>query len=158
MPFVRKSTSLLLLVTVTAVSCAHGKEIDFNRDIRPLLAEHCLHCHGPDSGTREAELRLDREAAAKESAVVPGKPQESELVLRVQSQDPDSIMPPPDSGKALEPHEIALLTDWVRQGAPWDQHWSFKPISRPAVPELRSDWIRNPIDSFVLSRLQSLPP
>lgn len=149
---IRHSASFLLLMVTCSVTWA--QEIQFNRDIRPILAENCLHCHGPDSGTREAELRLDKEEGAKASVIVPGAPEKSALVERIQATDPDAVMPPPDSGKSLEPHERELLSKWIKDGAKWDRHWSFKPVVRPAVPQHDSAWPKNPIDAFVLARLQ----
>jgi hypothetical protein len=139
----------------------NASSIDFNRDIRPILTENCLACHGQDPGTREAGLRLDTQEGLFESrgsrpaAVVPKHLDSSELWKRVNATDPDEIMPPPDSGKVLKPEEKELLAQWIREGAHWQQHWAFSQIERPAVPAVsHPDFpIRNPIDAFVLERL-----
>lgn len=135
--------------------------VDFARDVRPILSDSCFACHGPDEPTRKAGLRLDtREgafAALKngEHAIVPGKPDESELIFRVEIDDPSTVMPPPESGKVLTADQVATLRKWVEQGAAWAEHWAFEaPRSHPA-PENLSDpnWVRTPIDAFVLQRL-----
>lgn len=134
---------------------SEGADIDFNRDVRPILAENCFLCHGPDPGTREGELRLDQEAAAKESAVVPGNSADSKLIHRIVSDDPDTRMPPADSGKQLSAEQIEILREWIDEGAQWAQHWSFRPPVRPPQPPVKdADWIRNPIDRFVAARLE----
>lgn len=135
--------------------------IDFNRQIRPILSDHCFACHGPDTNTLQAGLRLDitdgvfKPAESGETPVVPGDAAASELVRRIVSPDPDQLMPPPE-GKPLTAEQIALLTEWVKQGAPWSQHWAFEPVRMPAVPRenLAPGWIANPIDAFVLERLR----
>jgi hypothetical protein len=134
--------------------------IDFSREIRPILAEHCLHCHGPDAKKRKADLRLDESASAiaerrGSQAVAPGKPERSTLLERVQSDDPDVQMPPADAGqRRLTRGEIDLLRRWIAQGAKWSEHWSFVPPRRPSLPAVRdANWPRNGIDYFILSRL-----
>ena len=101
---------------------------DFNRDIRPILARNCFGCHGPDEGSREADLRLDTAAGAVENhdskqAVAPGKPETSELIKRIESNDPEFVMPPPDSGHQLNADEKRLLREWIASGAKYDVHW-----------------------------------
>ena len=130
--------------------------LDFNRDIRPILADKCFHCHGPDSVTREAGLRLDqKEGLLAVAPVVNGG--SSELVSRVSHQDPDLKMPPPDSGRTLSQTEIDILTRWVGEGAPWQKHWSFIPPKTRPLPEVkRTDWVRNPIDHHVLAGLEAV--
>ena len=108
---------------------ASAQRVDFNRDIRPILSNNCFQCHGPDGNDREADLRLDVEADAKQVAVIPGD-LESELVLRIVSNDPDSVMPPPESGKKLDAEQIALLKQWVQDGAPWAKHWAYETPKR----------------------------
>ncbi|MFN0018281.1 MAG: DUF1553 domain-containing protein [Pirellulaceae bacterium] len=135
------------------------REIEFNRDIRPILSDNCFQCHGPDSKARQAELRLDREedavAARKEgAAIVRGKPAESELVRRITHANADERMPPVDSGKKLSVEQIELLRRWVEQGAKWQAHWSFIPPKRPSMPEVSDRaWPRNGLDHFILNRL-----
>ena len=134
--------------------------VDFARDIRPLLSDNCFACHGPDAKQRKADLRLDtREGALADldgtSAVVPGKPSESELVRRVTTDDEDDLMPPPDSGKKLDATQKALLQRWIAEGAEYELHWSYKPIARPEPPRVNNDsFVRNDIDRFVLSTLR----
>ena len=147
-------TIAAFLVFFPAISFAD--EIEFNRDIRPILSHKCFFCHGPDEKQRQAELRLDVEKAAKESAIVPGRPQASELIARITSSDPETQMPPHDSGKSLTAKEIALLRQWVQEGAKYQGHWSFLTPVRPQPPAVKNaDWPRNAIDRFVLSRLQA---
>ena len=136
--------------------------VDFNRQIRPILSEHCFTCHGPDEGKRKAGLRLDRQEDAflklksGQYALVAGKPESSTLVERILTKDPDEIMPPPQHGKPLSPAQIELLQQWVRQGAAWQQHWSFIAPTAPQLPRVQDGkWARNAIDAFVLSRLES---
>ena len=134
--------------------------VDFARDIRPLLSDNCFACHGPDAKQRKADLRLDtREGALADldgtSAVVPGKPSESELVRRVTTDDEDDLMPPPDSGKKLDATQKALLQRWIAEGAEYELHWSYKPVTRPMPPRVNNDsFVRNDIDRFVLSTLR----
>ena len=133
--------------------------IDFNRDVRPILAENCFRCHGPDAGSRQAELRLDRrdDAIADRGgspAVVPGSPEKSLLFLRITSSESSDRMPPDDSGATLADEEVVLLRRWIERGAEYQKHWSFIPPKRPTLPELsNSAWPRSPIDRFVLARL-----
>lgn len=136
-------------------------DIRYNEHIRPILSDRCFYCHGPDDKHREANLRLDtREGAIADRdgviAIVPGKPGESELFARATSHDEDAVMPPPSSKKArLTPTELALLKKWIEAGAPYEEHWAFLPL-REAKPPAVSDMsrIRNPIDQFIIERLQ----
>ena len=131
-------------------------EIRFNDQIRPLLAENCFGCHGPDAASRKADLRLDlRNGAVESGAVVPGAPDQSELIARIMSGNPDHQMPPPDSHKRLSENDKQLLRQWIDAGAPWQKHWSFIPPRRPALPQTdgADPWVRNPIDFFVLAKL-----
>ena len=134
--------------------------VDFARDIRPLLSDNCFACHGPDAKQRKADLRLDtREGALVyidgTSAVVPGKPSESELVRRVTTDDEDDLMPPPDSGKKLDATQKALLQRWIAEGAEYELHWSYKPVTRPMPPRVKNgSFVLNDIDRFVLSTLR----
>lgn len=133
-----------------------GQQVDFNRDIRPILSEHCFACHGQDAKTREADLRLDLRAAAIESgAIVPGRPEASELIARIDAEDPDEVMPPPQTGRPLSDAQRDLLRRWIAAGAEYAPHWAFVAPVRPQVPELAADtWSRNPIDRFVLKKLR----
>ncbi len=135
--------------------------IDFNRDIRPILSDKCWVCHGPDAKNKKLRLRLDSEATAKADlgrgtrAIVPSHPEQSELVRRINAQDEAERMPPPYSGHRLTDREKGLLTEWIRQGAKWQSHWSFVTPVRPALPQVKNQaWVRNPIDAFVLERLE----
>ena len=146
-----------LLIPLEAAAAA--EDISFNRDVRPILADKCFHCHGPDAGSREADLRLDEQAAATahrdgSPAIVPGSATESLVIERIFADDPDVVMPPPESGRSLTPAEKATLRTWIEEGATWEQHWSFVAPVRPPVPDVNSDWPRNAIDHFVLRRLQ----
>ena len=136
--------------------------VRFNQHIRPILSNHCFYCHGPDPKHRQADLRLDtREGATADlggyAAIVPGKPEESVLLARVTSTDPAECMPPRDSKKPhLTAEQIALLRRWIEQGAPYEPHWAFLPLAEVKPPPVRqSAWVRNPIDAFVLARLEA---
>ncbi len=135
--------------------------IDFNRQIQPILAEHCFACHGPDAKQRKAKLRLDVKDGAVEkrkdgsAAIVPGKSAASELMRRITAAEIEERMPPAKTGKKLSTAQIELLRQWIDQGAPWSTHWAFEPPRRQALPAVkRKDWVRNPIDYFILSRLE----
>jgi hypothetical protein len=135
--------------------------IAFNRDIRPILSENCFPCHGADSAARKANLRLDRfeEAIAprKDSkpAIVPGKPQASALVYRINASDPDDVMPPPKTHKVLTAQQKDLLQGWISAGAKYEPHWSLIPPTKVGSPEVHNRrWVRNPIDDFILARLE----
>ncbi|MGE0760183.1 MAG: DUF1549 domain-containing protein, partial [Pirellulaceae bacterium] len=149
----------LPLFTCWAPAADLNSTVDFNRDIRPLLSNHCFACHGPDKNKREADLRLDtREgllgAEGMSGAVTPGRPDDSELVRRVESTDADTRMPPREFGKDLAPAQIELLRRWIAQGASWQGHWSFQPITRPTPPEVADQaQVATPVDRFVLSQL-----
>lgn len=137
-----------------------ANRIEFNRDIRPILSDTCYHCHGPDQAKRKANLRLDTEDgafAARDGrpALVPGNLAKSTLYQRITATDPVERMPPPDSGRKLTAAQIDLLRRWIEQGAKWQPHWSFIPPRRPELPGIQQrDWPRNPIDHFVLARLE----
>ena len=145
-----------------------GDPVDFRQDIRPLLTEHCFRCHGPDEATVEAGLRLDlRERAIAElesgvRAVAPGDAEQSELLARIEAEDPDERMPPADAGPQLDSRQRALLRRWIEQGAPYARHWSFDAPLQPSLPTSVSEprWARNPIDLWVLERMdaQQLAP
>jgi hypothetical protein len=135
--------------------------IRFNRDIRPILSDKCFQCHGPDATQRKAKLRLDSAQAARapaasgSPAVVPGKSDESELYRRLISPDHDERMPPAKTGKPLTAAEIQKLKTWVDEGANYEAHWAFIPPVRPRLPRvLHEQWVRNPIDAFILARLE----
>ncbi len=131
--------------------------VQYNRDIRPLLSQHCFTCHGPSDAGRKGELRLDqREAALAATAIVPGKPEESALVERILSTDHAQVMPPPETKKTLTDAEKVLLVRWVSEGANYQQHWSFIAPQKPPLPEVAdANWPQNEIDRFVFARLQA---
>lgn len=143
-----------------APTCLAQGSIQFNRDIRPILSENCFQCHGPDAAQRKAKLRLDTHAGALADrgdgkAVVPGDAKTSLLIQRVTAADPREKMPPPKSGRTLTAEQIELLRRWIADGAKWQEHWAFLPPQRPDLQPLRNKaWPRNPIDHFVLGRLE----
>ncbi|MDX1953562.1 MAG: DUF1549 domain-containing protein, partial [Verrucomicrobiota bacterium] len=134
--------------------------IQFNRDIRPILSDACYQCHGPDKATRKAKLRLDTEEGAYADrngsrAIVPGRPEESEVLKRLTTHDPDEVMPPADSPKKLKPEQILLIKEWIKQGAKYEGHWAYIPPVKSAIPRVdNASWVVNPIDSFILARLE----
>ena len=147
---------LTLLSRGDGPSATIGK-LDFNRDIRPILAENCFACHGPDAKKRKGDLRLDVKDPTHQTGkiLVPGKAGESELVRRLLTADAGKLMPPTKSGKKLTPSQIALVKRWVEEGATYADHWAFVSPKRSATPEVKNgDWARNGIDRFILSRLE----
>lgn len=161
--FLSAATALLLAnpVATSAAPKAHGARLSFNRDIRPILAEACFTCHGFDAGSRKAGLRLDqRESALKggkssRPALVPGRPEESEVIQRLLSHDKDEAMPPPSTGKKLKKEQIAVLRRWIAEGAEYEGHWAFIKPTLPEAPPVRSRVASeaNPVDSFIRARL-----
>ncbi|WP_417851664.1 PSD1 and planctomycete cytochrome C domain-containing protein [Thalassoglobus sp.] len=136
-------------------------EISFNRDIRPILSDKCFACHGPEEASREGGFRLDEqessygEADSGEHPIVPGKPNESELIARIFSDDESIQMPPAETNKSLTAAEKELLKKWIASGAEWEAHWSFIPPELPELPEVsESEWVKNEIDRFILARLK----
>lgn len=147
----------VVLGTAAEVGVLFAAEaVQYNRHIRPILAQNCFACHGPDSAARQADLRLDiREMAVKAGVIVPGKAEQSEVVRRIFSTDPDEMMPPPESHKKLSVEEKELIKRWVAAGAEYQPHWAFIPPKRSAVPEVKNPgWCRSPIDRFILARLE----
>ncbi|MCE9555835.1 MAG: PSD1 and planctomycete cytochrome C domain-containing protein [Planctomycetes bacterium] len=146
--------------TSAAKAAATRPQIDFQREIRPILADTCYTCHGPDKAKRDSDLRLDTHAGAMadlggHQAIVPGKPQDSEMFRRIISTDPDERMPPPKSGRQLTANQIELLRRWITEGAVWKEHWAFVRPERPADPEVKlKAWPRTTIDRFVLAQLE----
>lgn len=158
----RKPRSVVALVLAIVGGARAAETIDFNRQILPILSDACFHCHGPDAATREAKLRLDERDGIFRTregvtVVAPGKPDVSELILRISSQHEDEVMPPRKASRQLKPAEIDLLKRWVAAGAPWGTHWAFTPPQRPAVPAMAdpalAGRVRNPVDAFVFARL-----
>ncbi len=162
-PRILKLSVLLLpcVVYLTTVTATVESRIDFNRDIRPILSDKCWVCHGPDAPNKKIKLRLDSEAAATADlgrgrrAVVPGSPEQSQLVRRITAEDESMRMPPVDSGHKLTPSEIVSLTEWIKQGAKWQEHWSFIPPTKSDLPQvINSSWPKNAVDYFVLEKLE----
>ncbi|MEY4776253.1 MAG: hypothetical protein RL759_766, partial [Verrucomicrobiota bacterium] len=156
----------LPLLPLLAASAFAADPVEFNRDIRPVIADNCFHCHGPDPGTRKAGLRLDTEAGffakrltkdGKEEppTIIKGQPDKSTLYQRIISKDEDEIMPPPESHKSLRPEQIATIKAWIEQGAKWQPHWSLVPPVAVTAPADQSGWAKNSIDSFVLAKLKA---
>src|SRR6266576_774237 len=172
------------LAAMSANAANSTNQLQFNRDIRPILSENCFVCHGPDKNNRKAKLRLDvREVALEKGAIVPGKPEKSELVSRIFNTNEDDVMPPLKSNKKLTPVQRNLLQQWIAEGAEYQPHWAYIKPTRPSVPsgsiqysvfsiqspntagaagqKLNTDalnteyssWPRNPIDNFILAKL-----
>ena len=135
-----------------------AEPLKYNRDVRPILAENCFACHGPDSAARKADLRLDRRQAAIDSkAIQPGDLAASQLIERIGSPDPNLVMPPFESKKSLTPEQKEILARWISEGAEYEPHWSLIPPTRPTPPPIANEsWVRNPIDRFVAKRLADL--
>ena len=149
--------AILLLAMLSESSLSEEALVDFNRDIRPVLAAKCFACHGPDEEHRESGLRLDvRQEAVDYGAIAPGAAEDSELVRRILSDDPDEVMPPPSMSDALTDDQRKLFIQWIEQGAAYSEHWAFQPPQNPTLPRVRrTDWPRNEIDYFVLARLET---
>ncbi len=151
----------LLTLSLLPLCAATAAEVNFNRDIRPILTENCFLCHGPDPGSRKAGLRLDlaenaiQPAKSGALAIVPGKPDESELVKRLFSTDPDEAMPPAETHKTLKPQQKELLRQWIAAGAKYEGHWAFSKPVRPPVPQILNpkSQLLNPLDAFIAARL-----
>ena len=162
----KQTLGFILLVSCllpAAAVAAEPGQVDFNQHVRAILSDRCYKCHGPDSENRQAELRFDSrqdalQARAESGLMViqRGKPTRSEFYRRISSTDPDVQMPPPGSKLELTPSEIEVLGRWIKQGAPWDDHWSFLPPAEIALPAVtQQGWTRNAIDHFVLARLEA---
>ncbi|HBJ35104.1 MAG TPA: hypothetical protein DDZ51_10190 [Planctomycetaceae bacterium] len=151
--------TLVAVALHPAVSIGAESRIEFNRDIRPILSDACFQCHGPDEAERHGGLRLDSAAAAHRGgdsavAIIPGDADASEVWRRVVSEDPDLLMPPPETGKTLSREQIALLRRWLQQGAEYQDHWAFLRVERPQVPApVSSQKTLHPIDAFIRDRL-----
>ncbi|QTN34428.1 DUF1553 domain-containing protein [Akkermansiaceae bacterium] len=150
------SISLALLSAVSA-----AEKVDFTTQIQPIFSQNCYACHGPDEATVEGGLRLDvRDLALKGGdsgkAIVPGDAGASLILERITHSDPDEVMPPPDKKKRLKPEQVALIRQWIDEGAEWGVHWAFLPAERPPIPTVKdSAWVKNPIDHFILSKLEA---
>ena len=149
--------ALLLLARAMASPQLTRGEVEFNRDVRPILSENCFVCHGPGKEDRKANLRLDlREVALEHKAIVPGNPAQSKIVQHIFSTDPKQIMPPPESNKKLTAAEKTTLRDWIAAGAKYEPFWAYVPPKRATPPPTRTPgWVRDPIDAFILRKLES---
>jgi len=153
--------TLALFAATGLIYAAASGEVDFQRQVRPILSDNCFLCHGPDKGTRMADLRLDIQEGAlahrkNGQPVEPGKPEESLLIKRIYSNDPAFRMPPVFAHKTLTEEQKEILRRWIAQGAKWKQHWAFVPPRKAALPPVKQPgWARNPIDRFVLARMEA---
>ncbi len=151
-------TIVILICTLSSLSFSQGEEISYNADIRGILSDKCIACHGPDAKKREADLRLDTFEGAtaplstnqKSFAIVAGQPARSEIFQRIDSQDENEVMPPPHYHKHITKEERELLWKWIEQGAQYEQHWAYTPIQKSVLPALA----KNPIDAFILDQLK----
>lgn len=148
------SFGILLTVEIGAA------EVDFARDIQPIFAQNCTTCHGPDKQKAGLKLMDEKSIRAKlksgRIAVVSGDPDGSELIRRVSTDDADELMPPPDHGKRLTPDQTALIRRWIVEGGQWSRHWAYRPLTPISPPRVKdAGWMRNPIDHFILARLES---
>ncbi len=157
-----RSMYLAICALLAVAGDCKAEDVKFNLQIRPLLAEYCFQCHGPDANKRKGDLRLDLERSAKEHAIVNAS--ESELFRRIVSEEDDERMPPPETGKRLSVKEIVLIRQWLEQGAHYEGHWAFEPITKPEVPshslsgksqELKDNMRSSEIDRFIAKDLES---
>lgn len=150
----------LAVLVVTHTLLAQKATVEFNRDVRPILSDKCFGCHGPDAKTKNIPLRLDLEDQAKADlgkrfAIVPGQPENSEVIRRITAEQKFKKMPPPSSGHTISAGELATLKQWIAEGAQWQKHWSFLPVAQPQLPETaKRNWARNEVDRFILARLE----
>jgi hypothetical protein len=159
------STLASFALTALAVPASHAETIaapDFEREVRPVLSDACFLCHGPDQATRKGKFRLDvkeeafRAGKSGKTPIVPGKPDESELIARITTSNPDDVMPPPDAKTQLKPAQKEILKRWVASGAAYQTHWAFIPPVRPEVPKVKdAGWVKNPVDGFILAHLEA---
>jgi len=155
---------LLLLASCTQSSLDSSERVDYNWHIKPILSDRCYKCHGPDDRARKADLRLDIQSNAygvsrgdsTRQIIVPGNADASILIEHISSDDPKRRMPPPESNLSLSEQEITLIQQWIDQGAEWKPHWAFTPPVQATPPQVRNKkWVRNPIDSFTLQKIES---
>ncbi len=151
-----------LWIALTSPRLATGAEDVFNSEVRPILAKHCFKCHGPDDKARKAKLRLDQREAAllggksKRPAIVPGHPEQSELIRRIFAEDEEEIMPPPHAKNPLSAEDKESLKRWIASGAEYRVHWAYVPPRQPPLPKVKQTrWVRNAIDYFILARLEA---
>ena len=154
-----------LLTSFLALRCCvsfAAEAVSFNREVRPILSDACFHCHGPDEKERKSGLRLDvateafKPAKSGARALVAGKPGESELWVRIKSEDAEEVMPPPKAHKKISGVQKQILLKWIQQGAKYEQHWAFVPLQPVPLPQVkREGWARNPVDRFILAQLEA---
>src|SRR5260221_5922843 len=168
-PGVGRAAGTLLFPALSVVAlvlggCTRGPSprLSFNETVQPILSEYCYGCHGPSSSSRKAGLRLDHPEFAYAPhekfgpAIIPGKPDSSPLVKRIEAKDPEQRMPPPEARKTLRPEQIAALRQWIKGGAQYETHWAFVAPKVPPLPvPKRTDWAHNDIDRFILARLEA---
>ncbi len=154
---ISRFTPLCLMLASGLSLAAEPGKLEYNRDIRPILADNCFACHGVDGAARQADLRLDvRQAAIDSGAIQPGKPNESSLIERVLTTDTELIMPPLKSHKKLTDQQKETLKRWIEQGAEYQAHWSLITPAKPELPAVKNQkWVRNPIDQFILANLEA---
>jgi hypothetical protein len=152
----RISICAVLLLCVLLGPLAAFEKVAYNRDIRPIISENCFTCHGPDRAARKADLRLDqRKAAIEAGAIEPGDPDASEMIERINAKSAKKRMPPASLHKKLTDEQKELLKQWISEGAEYQPHWSFIAPVRPLLPALKNaDWAKNPLDSFILAKLE----
>ncbi len=154
----RSFVTLALVFVGFIARSAPADDSQYNEVIRPILAEYCFGCHGPDANKREGDLRLDLESTAKPALEPATEPEKSPVFQRITSSDPSERMPPPETGKQLSSEEIEALKQWIANGSQYEGHWAYEPIRAEAPPEVtaenvRSDRPLNDIDRFLLKRL-----
>ena len=160
LPIISFVTILSTVSSGLAQQSSPTETISFNRDVRPILSDHCFQCHGPDENSRATELRLDTRDSAMSDlgsyrAVVPENVKQSELIIRINHEDPDLLMPPSDAGKQLTEREKQTLAAWIKQGAEWPEFWAYRPPKKHPVVAADGDWGNGWIDSLVLKTLHS---
>lgn len=163
-PTILASLRLVIAVAMTLPLrsvAAETPTLDFGRDVMPILSANCFSCHRADANKRKAKLRLDlREDAIADrdgyQVIMPGNPEESELMYMITAEDEEDRMPPAEKSSRLSEIQISILRQWIARGAEYEPHWAYVPAQRPTLPSVRKGkWVKSPIDHFVLSRMES---